>query len=851
VPGPALETTLKLESARLSSPWVDGRILGQGRLRVNRRRIEAGDLTASMPECRLRLGPRVTTPVGPVRLNVTAGATLSGRELRLGIRALDVGGLLLAHGELNGLTLDAMSGTVQGVIPRSDRVRTALAPLLPDRMKAMGITGALPFRLDLSGGGPERALALELLPEGLGFSWMGDRFDVRVGGTLRAEGPLSGWARGDAALSGRIGGTGDLVWPPFAVRTFRFETPLAGRAGAPALPGFHVSIDDGKALYEGRPLPLGASALSGTASLSDGAVRLEGMEIRSASLGRTSIDLGLSGPAVRGRIEARGMPLDNLATLAAAMGERAAAGWSPTGTVDLAATLDPADGDPRLSATATLSDVAFASPAGDVMGQKLGATVSMEGLLGPRPRARTDLALRRGEALWGTVYVDFSKNPLLLRVEGTRAGAQEYRDLALEASFGTFGRVAVQATMRRAGDTWRHDGHLALTGARLAPIFRTFLRDPLAPSHRDLAGLEADGAGRLDLSFSGSGEQARLTGRLQVQGAALRRAPDPPLLSGLELDLPIDYLLGAGHPRFPPPAEGDRWGRIRLDALRVGGESLGPLEMQAAMVPNRLYLRGAVDTSLFGAGLSLRRIRVDDPLSADFRFQAAATLGRLDLAQVVGDNVLLQGHLAGVLDPVTISPERLTAEGELAGDLFGGRVQVRHLTVERPFSAGREPGADVTVERIDLERLSAALGIGRITGRLSGFVDGLRLAYGQPVAFHLRMESVPVEGVRQTVSLKAVNSISLVSTGSALSGLGSSLMTRFFREFPYEKIGFGCDLRNDVFTVRGLIHEDGVEYLVKRGFFGGINVVNRNPDNRIGFSDMVERARRATAERPD
>jgi hypothetical protein len=86
-----------------------------------------------------------------------------------------------------------------------------------------------------------------------------------------------------------------------------------------------------------------------------------------------------------------------------------------------------------------------------------------------------------------------------------------------------------------------------------------------------------------------------------------------------------------------------------------------------------------------------------------------------------------------------------------------------------------------------------------------------------------------------------------VSTGSALSGLGSSLMTRFFREFPYEKIGFECGLKNDVFTVRGLIHENGVEYLVKRRFFGGINVINANPENRIGFSDMLDRAKRVTS----
>jgi hypothetical protein len=191
----------------------------------------------------------------------------------------------------------------------------------------------------------------------------------------------------------------------------------------------------------------------------------------------------------------------------------------------------------------------------------------------------------------------------------------------------------------------------------------------------------------------------------------------------------------------------------------------------------------------------------------------------------------------------------MTATGELTGDLFGGRLDVRHVTMERPFGAGREIGADVNVSRIDLERLSAALGVGRITGRLSGSVEGLRVAYGQPVAFHLTMESVPVKGVNQTVSLKAVNSISLVSTGSALSGMGASLMTTFFKEFTYEKIGFESGLKNDVFIVRGLIHEDGVEYLVKRSFFGGINVINANPDNRIGFSDMLDRAKRVTSER--
>ncbi|MBN1102009.1 MAG: hypothetical protein JXL84_01205, partial [Deltaproteobacteria bacterium] len=63
-------------------------------------------------------------------------------------------------------------------------------------------------------------------------------------------------------------------------------------------------------------------------------------------------------------------------------------------------------------------------------------------------------------------------------------------------------------------------------------------------------------------------------------------------------------------------------------------------------------------------------------------------------------------------------------------------------------------------------------------------------------------------------------------------------------EFPYRKIGVRASLENDVFKINGTIREDGMEYIVKRGGFSGVNVVNQNPDNRIRFKDMVKRIRR-------
>ena len=735
-PGPALTVDLESDSGRLELPWISGNLSGRTRLRVTRNSFQVEDLVMTLPEGRVNLGPLRTILPEPIRLNVAAGAALDGREPRLEVRGLDIGGLLMARGRLGGPTLEKMSGTLDGEIPRVERVRTWWAPFLPGTLAGMELTGRLPWRLSLSTGITERLLTLDLLPADLGLSLASAGLSCRFGGSVKAAGSLDGWIHGRVPLSGRVQATGRREW----------------------------------------------------------------------------------------------------------------SGWSATGAIGLAARLDPVEDGGRLSATATLGRIAFGSPTGDVMGRNLSGTVDLKADLGNRHRVNADLVLRGGEALWGTVYLDLAKDPLDLRAGGTRAGPGVYEDILLEGGSARFGRLRIVGKARREGDRWRHQGRLALSDARLGPIFLSFLRDPLATSHPDLAGLEAGGTAEVALSYSGSGKALALDGTLRVRAGDLRRGAEPPLLSGLDIDLPVSYSFGSANPGLPAPPDAAKWGRLRLGKVRLAGRELGPLENPVVLVPNHLYLGGTIDASPYGANLSLRRIQVDEPLSAGFRLRMAARLDGLDLSRIAGDNSVFEGRLAGTLDPVIIGLERMTAAGSLTGDLFGGRLDVRRLTVERLFTAGREIGADLTLDRIDLERFSAALGVGRITGRLSGSIMDLRVAYGQPVAFDLKMESVRTKGVSQSVSLKAVNSISLVSTGSALSGLGVSLMTTFFREFPYAKIGFECGLKNDVFTVRGSIHEDGVEYLVKRGFFTGIDVINRNPDNRIGFSDMLERAKRVTGE---
>ena len=71
-------------------------------------------------------------------------------------------------------------------------------------------------------------------------------------------------------------------------------------------------------------------------------------------------------------------------------------------------------------------------------------------------------------------------------------------------------------------------------------------------------------------------------------------------------------------------------------------------------------------------------------------------------------------------------------------------------------------------------------------------------------------------------------------------GLAGALVS-LLGEFPYKKIGVRSSLENDVFRINGTIEERGMEYLVKRSGFSGVDVVNLNPDNRTSFKDMVKR----------
>jgi hypothetical protein len=200
-------------------------------------------------------------------------------------------------------------------------------------------------------------------------------------------------------------------------------------------------------------------------------------------------------------------------------------------------------------------------------------------------------------------------------------------------------------------------------------------------------------------------------------------------------------------------------------------------------------------------------------------------------------------RLTGIEYPGTINADlgmmryqnsRIASEGRALVTVFGGEIEATDLFGENLGSASRKIGGDIAFRNISLEELTRKIEVGKMTGVIRGTLKNLVIEYGEPASFILEVESVERRGVEQSISMDAIQSISILGTG-ADSALNRGI-TQFFREYPYSKIGFRCVLKNDQFSVNGTIHDGGKEYLVRRGLLRGVDV--------ISFRDMEERLKR-------
>ena len=222
------------------------------------------------------------------------------------------------------------------------------------------------------------------------------------------------------------------------------------------------------------------------------------------------------------------------------------------------------------------------------------------------------------------------------------------------------------------------------------------------------------------------------------------------------------------------------------------------------------------------------------------RMQTALRLEGLDIGTLAKalDWPPFEGTLEGRIPTVRYADNRIDFDGGLSMDLFGGRVDVDALSIERPFGVAPTVSSDLALHGIDLHALTGGFDFGCIEGRLHGRIDGLRLVDWTATAFDAELHTERARGVRQRISQRAVQNISSVGDASFVTSLQGQLIG-VFDDFGYRAIAISCRLRNEVCRMGGLRSGPSTFTIVDGSGLPRLNVVGHNRD--VDWPTLVAR----------
>jgi len=187
---------------------------------------------------------------------------------------------------------------------------------------------------------------------------------------------------------------------------------------------------------------------------------------------------------------------------------------------------------------------------------------------------------------------------------------------------------------------------------------------------------------------------------------------------------------------------------------------------------------------------------------------------------------------------ILIDKDRADLFGTIKANAFGGTIITKDIHIENLF---RLPvlKTDISFNHINLRDITKNTNFGLVTGFIKGYIKNLSLVkFTEPLSFNMLIKTQKVKGASKKITLKAINSISKIGGGYA------SVAIPFFKTFPYSKIGFYAKLKNGIFYLNGLYKDKNNEYIIKRAFLIGINVINMNKNNHISWDDMLDRIKR-------
>jgi len=855
---PEVGCFLSIEGAHLESPMV-----GIRDLEVKTRllyQVKDGKLSFSSTELvsgpiEFRNGTQEMIVPSGVRITIGGGVHFGSKTLHADPLQITLGDGLLFEG-----SADARFGTQMEILVKilkssfsPDRLRS----LLPREIKALPVTLVGPLNLTgnikgLRKQNGENAWTWEGNLHGffrqnhLSFDSSGVRGNGNISGDIQAAGTFP-----DVRVYGAVKAS-DILLSGLGVDLKPFTASLSFAGSYPSydLKNLSVLIPAAKRVYQGRELlvrNLSLKAGEGKVDAANRTFSLPAIRIDSSLLKNLQASLNIEKSEVLMKIGGRQTGfLETAGTL-----HLLPPGWTASGADRMEVEARrKGEGGYALSAEVTLEGLSFQNREETSMGQALAVKAEMAGKIAPsfsKIEGHAMVQADRGEVLFGRFYFDLQKNPFIC----SGKGLYNEGDRRLHLTDATLGLKSVlqlhmNGDLLGSGASRSFDVSMNIPGTPLGPVLTKLLKEPFQTEKPILTAADADGSLSGDCRLKGSGSRWTAKGRLDWKEGNLSIDSSRTALEGIDLSLPLWYRNYSEKEPLNPLK-----GKLSVRTVKAPFLPWQSLDLNLLAGPNTLSIPASTTLKIPGGNVRIGPLVAkglpDMSPSCDTSISVNSVSLRPLLAKFELPEKDVRGTLNGNLESIHIEKGIMRSKGQMEAKVFGGSVVLSNIGASGLFTSTPVLELNARWRDLDLAKLTTGSGFGKIQGVLNGHVNRLEIAEGQPQGFDLLLETVKKKGVPQRISVKAVDHIAELGGGQSPFVGVAGMFASLFKEFPYEKIGIHATLENDVFRINGTIKEEGKEYLVKRGFISGVNVINQNPDNRVSFKDMVKRLKRVSS----
>jgi len=797
---------------------------------------------------------KMSIPSG-MRITTGGGVHFGSKTLRADPLQVTLGDGLLFEG-----SLDAGFGTQVEVLVKilkssffPDRLRSLLPPEIEELpvtlIGPLGLTGNIKGLRKQNGGKAwtwRGNLHAFFKQNHLSFVFSGIRGNGNIAGDVQAEGTFP-----DIKVSGAVNAS-DILLSGMGLDLRPFAASLSFSGSYPSfdLMNLSVLIPAAKRVYRGREFlvrNLSLKAGDGKVDAANRTLSFPAIRIDSSLLKNLQASLNVEKSDVVMKIRGR---KTGLLESAGAL-DLFPSGWKASGSdlIEVEARLKKEEGY-VLSAQVTLDGLSFQNREATCMGQALVVKAEMAGKIAPsfsRIEGHAMVQADRGEVLFDRFYFDLQKSPFTCSEEGLyNVRDRRYRLAGATLGLKSILQLHMNGELLGSGADRSFDVSMNIASTPLGPVFKKLLQEPFQTEKPVLTATDAGGNLSGDCRLKGTGSRWTAKGRLLWKEGDLSIDGNRASLEGIDLSLPLWYRNYSEKEPLKPLK-----GKLSVRTVKAPFLPWQSLDLNLLARPNSLSIPVSTTLKIPGGNVRIGPFITKGWADMSPSCKTSLSMDSLSLGPLLAKLELpikgVQGTLNGSLGSIHIEKGIMSSKGQIKAKVFGGSVVLSSIGASGLFTSTPVLKLDARWHDLDLAKLTTGSGFGKIQGVLNGHVNRLEIAEGQPQGFDLLLETVKKRGVPQRISVKAVDHIAELGGGQSPFVGAAGIFASLFKEFPYEKIGIRAALENDVFRINGTIKEGDKEYLVKRGFISGVNVINQNPDNRVSFKDMVKRLKRVTS----